>query len=168
MISISNITKKFDDFTAVDNLSMTVKSGEVLGFLGPNGAGKSTTMKMITGFIKPPEGTIKVKGMNEKIYISERIKFKHYGSDSVDSKYLLISNLTRAFHYNWSKFYYYKKNYNYFLALRKIIPNIIKSIKKIIFSLITFNKKNIIIGLVEFYGIFCSIINLKSFYRPKM
>jgi len=110
----------------------------------------------------------KSKKMNEKIYISEKIKFKHYGSDSVDSKYLWISNLTRAFHYNWSKFYYYKKNYNYFLALRKIIPNIIKSIKKIIFSLITFNKKNIIVGLVEFYGIICSIINLKSFYRPKM
>ena len=64
MISISNITKKFGDFTAVDNLNMNVKSGEVLGFLGPNGAGKSTTMKMITGFIKPTEGTIKVKGMN--------------------------------------------------------------------------------------------------------
>ena len=64
MITISNITKKFGDFTAVDNLSMSVKSGEVLGFLGPNGAGKSTTMKMITGFMKPTEGTIKVKGMN--------------------------------------------------------------------------------------------------------
>ena len=64
MISISNITKKFGDFTAVDNLSMSVKSGEVLGFLGPNDAGKSTTMKMITGFMKPTEGTIKVKGMN--------------------------------------------------------------------------------------------------------
>jgi len=64
MISISNITKKFGNFTAVDNLSMSVKSGEVLGFLGPNGAGKSTTMKMITGFMKPTEGTIKVKGMN--------------------------------------------------------------------------------------------------------
>jgi len=64
MISISNITKKFGNFTAVDNLSMSVKSGEVLGFLGPNGAGKSTTMKMITGFMKPTEGIIKVKGMN--------------------------------------------------------------------------------------------------------
>ena len=64
MISISNITKKFGNFTAVDNLSMSVKSGEVLGFLGPNGAGKSTTMKMITGFIKPTEGIIKIKGMN--------------------------------------------------------------------------------------------------------
>ena len=64
MISITNITKKFDEFTAVDNLSMDVKSGEVLGFLGPNGAGKSTTMKMITGFIKPTEGIIKVNGMD--------------------------------------------------------------------------------------------------------
>ncbi len=64
MISLSNITKKFDDFIAVDNLSINVNSGEVLGFLGPNGAGKSTTMKMITGFIKPTEGTIKIKGMD--------------------------------------------------------------------------------------------------------
>ena len=64
MISLSNITKKFDDFIAVDNLSINVKRGEVLGFLGPNGAGKSTTMKMITGFIKPTEGTIKIKGMD--------------------------------------------------------------------------------------------------------
>ena len=64
MISLSNITKKFDDFIAVDNLSINVKRGEVLGFLGPNGAGKSTTMKMITGFIKPTEGIIKIKGMN--------------------------------------------------------------------------------------------------------
>ena len=47
MISVSNLTKKFDNFTAVDNLSLNVKSGEVLGFLGPNGAGKSTTMKMV-------------------------------------------------------------------------------------------------------------------------
>ena len=64
MISLSNITKKFDDFIAVDNLSIDVNSGEVLGFLGPNGAGKSTTMKMITGFIKPTEGIIKIKGMD--------------------------------------------------------------------------------------------------------
>ena len=64
MISLSNITKKFDDFIAVDNLSIDVYSGEVLGFLGPNGAGKSTTMKMITGFIKPTEGIIKIKGMD--------------------------------------------------------------------------------------------------------
>ncbi len=64
MISLKNITKKFDEFVAVDNLSMDIKNGEVLGFLGPNGAGKSTTMKMITGFMKPTEGIIKIKGMD--------------------------------------------------------------------------------------------------------
>ena len=67
MISIFNLTKKFDQFTAVNNLSMNVNKGEVLGFLGPNGAGKSTTMKMITGFIKPTDGIIKVKNMNVEI-----------------------------------------------------------------------------------------------------
>ena len=64
MIKITNLTKKFDDFTAVSNLNMNVKKGEVLGFLGPNGAGKSTTMKMITGFIKPTAGYIEVNNMN--------------------------------------------------------------------------------------------------------
>ena len=64
MIKITNLTKKFDDFVAVDNLNMNVNKGEVLGFLGPNGAGKSTTMKMITGFIKPSSGKIEVNNMD--------------------------------------------------------------------------------------------------------
>ena len=53
MIEIKNLTKKFDQFVAVDDLSFSVREGEVLGFLGPNGAGKSTTMKVITGFLSP-------------------------------------------------------------------------------------------------------------------
>lgn len=62
MIEISNLSKKFDQFTAVDDLSFNVKEGEVLGFLGPNGAGKSTTMKVITGFLSPSAGTVTVDG----------------------------------------------------------------------------------------------------------
>lgn len=62
MIEVKNITKKYGKFTAVDNISFTVKDGEVVGFLGPNGAGKSTTMNMITGFIEPTNGTIEVNG----------------------------------------------------------------------------------------------------------
>lgn len=62
MISLDNITKKFDDITVVDGLSFSVDKGEVLGFLGPNGAGKSTTMKMITGFLTPTSGRIEVLG----------------------------------------------------------------------------------------------------------
>ncbi len=63
LIEIQNLTKSFDQFTVVDAMSFTVKKGEVLGFLGPNGAGKSTTMKMITGFLTPDEGTIRVNGI---------------------------------------------------------------------------------------------------------
>ena len=62
MIQVKNVTKKYGKFTAVDNISFTVKDGEVVGFLGPNGAGKSTTMNMITGFIEPTNGTIEVNG----------------------------------------------------------------------------------------------------------
>ncbi len=62
MIEVKNVTKKYGSFTAVNNISFTVKDGEVVGFLGPNGAGKSTTMNMITGFIEPTEGTIVVNG----------------------------------------------------------------------------------------------------------
>ena len=67
MIKLTNLTKKFDNFVAVDNLSMSVNKGEVLGFLGPNGAGKSTTMKMITGFMKPTSGTIEINNMDTEI-----------------------------------------------------------------------------------------------------
>ena len=62
MIEIKNLTKKFDQFVAVDDLSFNVREGEVLGFLGPNGAGKSTTMKVITGFLSPSVGTVLVDG----------------------------------------------------------------------------------------------------------
>jgi ABC-2 type transport system ATP-binding protein len=64
MIEVENLTKQFGSKRAVDQLSFTVKKGEVLGFLGPNGAGKSTTMRMITGFIPPSSGDAKVCGIS--------------------------------------------------------------------------------------------------------
>ena len=59
-IVVENITKMYGSQKALDNLSFTVKTGEILGFLGPNGAGKTTTMKAITGYLLPNEGDIKV------------------------------------------------------------------------------------------------------------
>ena len=64
MIEIRNLTKRFAQHTAVDNLSFSVQPGEVLGFLGPNGAGKSTTMKMLTGFLAPSAGTASILGFD--------------------------------------------------------------------------------------------------------
>ena len=62
MIEIEGLVRRFGPLTAVGGISLRVAKGEVLGFLGPNGAGKSTTMKMITGFLAPSEGRIKVCG----------------------------------------------------------------------------------------------------------
>lgn len=62
MLEARNLTRRFGDLLAVDHLSFDVEPGTVLGFLGPNGAGKSTTMKMLTGFLTPSEGTAVVHG----------------------------------------------------------------------------------------------------------
>jgi ABC-2 type transport system ATP-binding protein len=62
MIQVENLVKAFGPKLAVNDVSFAVERGEVLGFLGPNGAGKSTTMRMVTGFIPPTSGTIRVGG----------------------------------------------------------------------------------------------------------
>lgn len=62
IISVNGVTKKFDDFTAVNNISFEVKKSEIFAFLGPNGAGKTTTIKMLTTLLKPTHGTITLAG----------------------------------------------------------------------------------------------------------
>ena len=82
-ISVRSLCKRFDAFTAVDNISFDVSKGEVVGFLGPNGAGKSTTMKMITGFMSPTAGKILVDGLDvveNPIEIKKRIGYLPEGA----------------------------------------------------------------------------------------
>jgi ABC-2 type transport system ATP-binding protein len=62
VIAISHLTKRFGDFTAVDDLSLAVEQGEILGMLGPNGSGKTTTLNMISGLSRPTAGTVTVLG----------------------------------------------------------------------------------------------------------
>lgn len=62
MIEIQHITKKFGSFTAVNNLSLSIESGQLFGFLGPNGAGKTTTIKMLTGLYEPTSGHCFING----------------------------------------------------------------------------------------------------------
>ena len=62
MIEVKNVTKSYGKAVAVNDISFTIKEGEIVGLLGPNGAGKSTTMNMITGFIEPTQGEIIVDG----------------------------------------------------------------------------------------------------------
>ena len=64
MIQLKNVTKKYGNFTAVEDISFDIKEGEIIGLLGPNGAGKTTTMNMITGYIEQTEGEILINGID--------------------------------------------------------------------------------------------------------
>tara|TARA_B100000949_G_scaffold231518_2_gene243862 strand:+ start:87 stop:1022 length:936 start_codon:yes stop_codon:yes gene_type:complete len=83
MITIEGLTKRFGSLTAVDNISLSVGRGEVLGFLGPNGAGKSTTMKMLTGYLPITSGRASVCGfdvVSDAIKAREKIGYLPEGS----------------------------------------------------------------------------------------
>ena len=62
MIRLTNLTKRYGSFTAVDGIDLEVPSGELFGFLGPNGAGKTTTLRMIAGILKPTSGVVEIGG----------------------------------------------------------------------------------------------------------
>jgi ABC-2 type transport system ATP-binding protein len=64
MIRLTNLTKRYGKFTAVDGIDLEIRRGELFGFLGPNGAGKTTTMRMIAGILQPTSGTIEIAGDN--------------------------------------------------------------------------------------------------------
>jgi len=64
LIEVTNLTKKFDDVTAVDGISFAIPQGELFGFLGPNGAGKTTTISILTGLARPDSGTIRIGGLD--------------------------------------------------------------------------------------------------------
>ncbi|WP_199229499.1 ATP-binding cassette domain-containing protein [Azospirillum sp. TSO22-1] len=83
MILIENLVKRFGAFAAVDGIGFAVERGTVLGFLGPNGAGKSTTMKMITGFLPPTSGRVRVCGHDvqaEPLAVKRRIGYLPEGA----------------------------------------------------------------------------------------
>lgn len=83
MLQLESLTKRFGEFTAVNGISFSVSRGEVLGFLGPNGAGKTTAMRMVTGFLPPTSGTVRVDGYDvasEPIAVKSRIGYLAEGA----------------------------------------------------------------------------------------
>ncbi len=78
MIEVVNLTKQYDGVLAVDHISFTIAQGEIVGYLGPNGAGKSTTVKMLTGILRPTEGSIAIDGLDllkDPIEVKRRIGY---------------------------------------------------------------------------------------------
>jgi ABC-2 type transport system ATP-binding protein len=96
MIELHNVTKKFDKFVAVNNISLRVEPGELFGFLGPNGAGKTTTIKMIVGLFSPSSGTILVNGFDT---VSQPIEAKTTLAYVPDQPFLYDKLTGREFMY---------------------------------------------------------------------
>jgi GT2 family glycosyltransferase len=155
----STIFKKFDiqEVDWIDN-NFLIKNNKI---------NKNLFDKNYFLYFETVDFAVNLKKSGKKIYVAKKIKFHHHGSSSLPASYNNLAIKTRAFHYNWSKFYYFKKNYSYFYALRKILPNLIKGLKKIIFSIIRLDVANIKLGLLELYGIITAVSNLGSFFRPK-
>ena len=74
-LQVENVTKRYGDFTAIDNISFEIKAGRVFGFLGPNGAGKTTTIRMIVGITVPDEGTVRLFGEKISSEIQNKIGY---------------------------------------------------------------------------------------------
>jgi len=66
IVTVTNLKKLYDDFTAVDDVSFSINEGEVFGFLGPNGAGKTSTINMMIGLSRPTSGEITIDGIDAK------------------------------------------------------------------------------------------------------
>ena len=80
MIELKNVTKKYGDFKALDDISFKIEKGEIVGFLGKNGAGKSTTLKIIAGILEPTEGTVLING--EKYNKKNKIKIGYMAENA--------------------------------------------------------------------------------------
>ena len=107
----------------------------------------------------------KFKKENKKMFIIENIKFDHFGGASHEKKYDFQASLSRNWHYNWSKFYYFSKNYSYLYALKKFLPILTKLAFKYLLKIFSSKKERSLIK-AEINGAIASILKRKSSYRP--
>ena len=102
------------------------------------------------------------------IYLIDDAKLIHHGSSSINKNYDYEINLTRNWHYCWSKFYYFKKNYGYFYGIKKTIPNFLRALRKYLFYKFVGDKKNSSLRMAEIQGLMSSYFLRKSSRRPKI
>ena len=105
---------------------------------------------------------------NENVYVIPKSQIVHFGAKSVSNKFFNEVEFSRNWHWTWSKFYFNKKHYGYFFALKKAYTKLITSIIKYLFFTLTFNSIKKKIYLMRFSGLYNSIIGKKSWYRPNI
>ena len=104
----------------------------------------------------------------KKMYIIKNLKFHHLGTSSSNKKYNFQIRINRNWHFSWSKFYFYKKNYNYLFALKKILPNIYQSLVGILLCSLIFRFKDTRLHFSSLKGFISSAFYMKSYFRPNL
>ena len=105
-------------------------------------------------------------GLN--IYLIDEAKYTHGGTSSTDPNYMHEIYLNRNWHYCWSKFYFYKKHYNYLYAFIKTFPNLVRAFKYYIYFKFKKDEYNIRLHKAELSGLFSAYMLKKSYYRPNI
>lgn len=111
------------------------------------------------------DASFKLRKHNLKLFVSNRIKFQNKDRKIINIDYDFRYKLSRNWHYCWSKFYFYKKNYSYIFALKKIFPNFLRAIKSLIINLIRINNSEISISIAQILGILNSLMLRSASYR---
>jgi len=118
-------------------------------------------------YFEAPDFSKRLKKNNKKIFIAKNIHTSHLGSKSHEEKYNFEAQLTRNWHYNWSRFYFLKKHHGYFAAIKKTFPILLKISKNYLLSLFlkkTAHDKTLVFA--EICGLISSYLNRPSDYRP--
>ncbi len=106
--------------------------------------------------------------MKKKMFIVKNLKFDHLGTSSSNKKYRLKIAMNRNWHFSWSKFYFYKKNYNYLFALKKILPNLYQGIIGVIICSLILNFKDTKLHFSSLKGLLSAVFLMDSYFRPNL
>ena len=193
-LNIENILDKFNDFSLMSptyfdesiykNYTIKkqgVKNTKILNFLIKevdeiDGAimifnkekftSKNIMDEKIFLYFENTDLCFRLKKDNHKIYVIENLKFDHLGRQSSHPKFHKEILISRNWHYCWSKFYFYKKHYNYLYAFIKTFPNLVRAFKYYIYFKFKKDEYNIRLHKAELSGLFSAYMLKKSYYRP--
>jgi len=108
---------------------------------------------------------LRLRKQGKKLFVIDNLKFIHHGTKSSDPNFKLDIQISRNWHYCWSKFYFFKKHYGYFFGIKKTLPNLFRSLTLCFVNFIKNDKESLKLHRAEFSGLINSYFLKKSFYR---
>ena len=181
IISPIEINKDYPNYKLIDNSKENIDLKEPLKVKSVDGYSMLINLKRLNQidnfyyfdenffmYLENDDLCKRLNDKNENIYVIPKSKIKHLGGKSVNDLYKTEIELSRNWHWMWSKFYFSKKHKGYFLSIIIFFPLLIKLLIKLTFYFILRNNLKFIISKKRFAGLLASIIGKSSYYRPKV